>query len=130
MVFVFYQFNASPLNFNPKANEAVISSKYYEEFKALEKQHIDIETQKKTLLLDGIQDSERAIIIALNEQDKILKNQAKTIIKKVAKVSGEKIEENDKDYVFIHFIVNNLPKGIIGLLLAVILAAAMSSTAS
>ena len=130
MVFVFYQFNASPLNFNPKANEAVISSKYYEEFKALEKQHIAIETQKKTLLLDGIQDSERAIIIALNEQDKILKNQAKTIIKKVAKVSGEKIEENDKDYVFIHFIVNNLPKGIIGLLLAVILAAAMSSTAS
>ena len=130
MVFVFYQFNASPLNFNPKANEAVISSKYYEEFKALEKQHIAIETQKKTLLLDGIQHSERAIIIALNEQDKILKNQAKTIIKKVAKVSGEKIEENDKDYVFIHFIVNNLPKGIIGLLLAVILAAAMSSTAS
>ena len=130
MVFVFYQFNASPLNFNPKANEAVISSKYYEEFKALEKQHTDIETQKKTLLLDGIQDSERAIIIALNEQDKILKNQAKTIIKKVDKASDEKIEENDKDYVFIHFIVNNLPKGIIGLLLAVILAAAMSSTAS
>jgi len=130
MVFVFYQFNASPLNFNPKANEAVISSKYYEEFKALEKQHNDIETQKKTLLLDGIQDSEKAIIIALNEQDKILKNQAKTIIKKVAKASDEKIEENDKDYVFIHFIVNNLPKGIIGLLLAVILAAAMSSTAS
>ncbi len=130
MVFVFYQFNASPLNFNPKANEAVISSKYYEEFKALEKQHTDIETQKKTLLLDGIQDSERAIIIALNEQDKILKNQAKTIIKKVDKASNEKIEENDKDYVFIHFIVNNLPKGIIGLLLAVILAAAMSSTAS
>ena len=130
MVFVFYQFNASPLNFNPKANEAVISSEYYEEFKALEKQHIAIETQKKTLLLDGIQDSERAIIIALNEQDKILKNQAKSIIKKVDKISDEKIEENDKDYVFIHFIVNNLPKGIIGLLLAVILAAAMSSTAS
>ena len=130
MVFVFYQFNASPLNFNPKANEAVISSKYYEEFKALEKQHTDIETQKKTLLLDGIQDSERAIIIALNEQDKILKNQAKTIIKKVAKASDEKIEENDKDYVFIHFILNNLPRGLIGLLLAVILSAAMSSTAS
>ena len=130
MVFVFYQFNASPLNFNPKANEAVISSEYYEEFKALEKQHIAIETQKKTLLLDGIQDSERATIIALNEQDKILKNQAKSIIKKVDKISDEKIEENDKDYVFIHFIVNNLPKGIIGLLLAVILAAAMSSTAS
>ena len=39
-------------------------------------------------------------------------------------------ESNDKDYVFIHFILNNLPRGLIGLLLAVILSAAMSSTAS
>ena len=46
MVFVFYQFNASPLNFNPKANEAVISSAYYDEYKGLEKQHLDIENQK------------------------------------------------------------------------------------
>jgi len=130
MVFVFYQFNASPLNFNPKANEAVISSKYYDEFKALEKQHISLETQKKTLLLDGIQENERGLIIELNNKDRSLKQQAKNIIKKVAENSDKKIEENDKDYVFIHFIVNNLPKGIIGLLLAVILAAAMSSTAS
>ena len=41
-----------------------------------------------------------------------------------------KVESNDKDYVFIHFILNNLPRGLIGLLLAVILSAAMSSTAS
>ena len=41
-----------------------------------------------------------------------------------------KVETNDKDYVFIHFILHNLPKGLIGLLLAVILSAAMSSTAS
>ena len=108
MVFVFYQFNASPLNFNPKANEAIISSSYYEEFKELEEQHIVIENKKKTLLLDGLQDSDRDKIIALNEKDKILKNQAKNIIKKVDAISDEKIEENDKDYVFIHFIVNNL----------------------
>lgn len=130
MVFVFYQFNASPLNFNPKANEAVISSKYYDEFKELEKQHISIETQKKTLLLDGIQENERGLIIELNNKDRSLKQQAKNIIKKVAENSDKKIEENDKDYVFIHFILNNLPRGLIGLLLAVILSAAMSSTAS
>ena len=40
------------------------------------------------------------------------------------------VETNDKDYVFIHFILNFLPRGLIGLLLAVILSAAMSSTAS
>ena len=130
MVFVFYQFNASPLNFNPKANEAVISSVYYDEYKELEKQHIEIENQKKILLLDGVQENEKDLIIAFNKKDRALKVKAKEIIEKVAATSGDKIQANDKDYVFIHFIVNNLPKGIIGLLLAVILAAAMSSTAS
>ena len=130
MVFVFYQFNASPLNFNPKANEAVISSVYYDEYKELEKQHIEIENQKKILLLDGVQENEKDLIIAFNKKDRALKVKAKEIIEKVATTSGDKIQANDKDYVFIHFIVNNLPKGIIGLLLAVILAAAMSSTAS
>ena len=130
MVFVFYQFNASPLNFNPKANEAVISSVYYDEYKELEKQHIEIENQKKILLLDGVQENEKDLIIAFNKKDRALKVKAKEIIEKVAATSDDKIQANDKDYVFIHFIVNNLPKGIIGLLLAVILAAAMSSTAS
>ena len=130
MVFVFYQFNASPLNFNPKANEAVISSVYYDEYKELEKQHIEIENQKKILLLDGVQENEKNLIIAFNKKDRALKVKAKEIIEKVAATSDDKIQANDKDYVFIHFIVNNLPKGIIGLLLAVILAAAMSSTAS
>ena len=130
MVFVFYQFNASPLSFNPKANEAVISSVYYDEYKELEKQHIEIENQKKILLLDGVQENEKDLIIAFNKKDRALKVKAKEIIEKVATTSGDKIQANDKDYVFIHFIVNNLPKGIIGLLLAVILAAAMSSTAS
>ena len=46
------------------------------------------------------------------------------------KQADASLEPNDKDYVFIHFILHNLPKGLIGLLLAVILSAAMSSTAS
>jgi len=46
------------------------------------------------------------------------------------KSEDPKIEVLDKDYVFLHYILNNLPKGIIGLLIAVIICAAMSSTAS
>lgn len=126
MVFVFYQFNTSPLNFNPKVNEAIINSEYAAEYKALETQHIQIEEQKRTILLDGVQDHERELIKELNTKDSALKVKAKEIISR----ADESIQTNDKDYVFIHFILNNLPHGIIGLLLAVILAAAMSSTAS
>ncbi|MCF6280003.1 MAG: sodium:solute symporter [Flavobacteriaceae bacterium] len=130
MVFVFYQFNASPLNFNPNANKAVANSKYVVEYQQLQDEHIEIENAKKIIFIDGFQKGEKAQILSLNARDLVLKEKAKEIIKKIDDSSIEKIESNDKDYVFIHFILNNLPRGIIGLLLAVILSAAMSSTAS
>jgi SSS family solute:Na+ symporter len=126
MVFVFYQFNASPLNFNPTVNDAIASSEYVEEYRQLETEHIAIENTKKAIFADGFQLIEKEQIQALNERDLELKVASKAIVEKV----DAAIEANDKDYVFIHFILNNLPRGLIGLLLAVILSAAMSSTAS
>ena len=130
MVFVFYQFNTSPLNFNPKVKDEVANSIYAEQYKSLETEHIEIENKKKILLADGFQDNERTQIQALNKRDLELKESARVIIDKIDETAIEKLESNDKDYVFIHFILNNLPRGLIGLLLAVILSAAMSSTAS
>ena len=65
-------------------------------------------------------------MVALSLKEKDLREKAKVVI---SKVDG-KTETNDKDYVFIYFILNYLPNGLLGLLLAVILSAAMSSTAS
>ncbi|MDG1039197.1 MAG: sodium:solute symporter [Polaribacter sp.] len=130
MVFVFYQFNTSPLNFNPTANDAIANSKFLAEYRALEDKHVIIENDKRLLFSDGFQFEEKERILELNAKDLALKAAAKKIIKKVDEKSIDKIESNDKDYVFIHFILNNLPRGLIGLLLAVILSAAMSSTAS
>lgn len=130
MVFVFYQFNTSPLNFNPKVKDAVANSSYTTQYKALQEEHISIENKKKLVLVDGFQQSEKELIQSLNEKDLEIKKAAKAIIDKIDETSIEKIESNDKDYVFIHFILYNLPRGLIGLLLAVILSAAMSSTAS
>lgn len=128
MVFVFYQFNPAPLNFNPKAGEAIANSNLetIEKYVELDEQHRFIEGRKKALIFEGLTPENVAQIQEFNEQDKVLKETAKTIISKADPL----VETNDKDYVFIHFILNNLPKGLIGLLLAVILSAAMSSTAS
>lgn len=126
MVFVFYQFNASPLHFNPKAKEAVINSEFAAEYQQLETQHQQIEKDKLALLLDETDFDKSAQLQALENQDKEVRAKAKTIISK----ADSAVEVNDKDYVFLHFILNNLPRGLIGLLLAVILSAAMSSTAS
>lgn len=133
MVFVFYQFNYSPINFNPAAEEAVLESVYADEFKGLEARLRLIQNQKKVLAneFSEVNSTEKSNVLQtelklLNVKENQLRNNARLIISQV----DEKIETNDKDYVFIHFILNNLPKGLVGLLLAVILSAAMSSTAS
>lgn len=137
MVFVFYQFNASPLNFNPAADIVVKNSIYSDEYKSLENKHLEIEEQKYLanlnygISLEGENNTlqlEKSVkeIQALNLLELKNREQAKEIIKK----ADNSVETNDKDYVFIHFILHNLPRGLIGLLLAVILSAAMSSTAS
>jgi len=131
MVFVFYQFNTAPLNFNPKAAEAIQNSQYAQSYADLKEQHKLVEEDKKMLLIDGLQESEKVQLKELNAKDIALKEEGRKIIDKLNEQKDfKKIESNDKDYVFIHFILNNLPKGLIGLLLAVILSAAMSSTAS
>ena len=68
----------------------------------------------------------RQELVALSSKENDLRDEARELISK----ADSKSETNDKDYVFIHFILHYLPKGLIGLLLAVILSAAMSSTAS
>ena len=64
--------------------------------------------------------------IKLEKKNKEQRKKVKELILK----NNINASTNDRDYVFITFIINHLPKGIIGLLLAVIFAAAMSSTAS
>ena len=133
MVFVFYQFNSSPLNFNPQAEKIALESKY-------EKPYIDLKykleenfNERNLVINDFIENktiSFKDKIDLLNIEEKDIRDKAKLIIQKAAKEKNIKIESNDKDYVFINFILENLPKGLVGLLLAVILSAAMSSTSS
>ena len=130
MVFVFYQFNASPLNFNPAATKIVQNSEYAEAYKVLENKHKEIEVLKSDANLKyGNNLNDKALLSEIqyiNSLEIENREQAKELINKADATA----ETNDKDYVFIHFILNNLPRGLIGLLLAVILSAAMSSTAS
>jgi len=136
MVFVFYQFNSAPLHFNPMAEMTVKNSSYKTAYESIEKELHEVQKLEKKAALtyarnpekDSYQDNgiSKSWITTYKEQDLALRAKAKEIIIKAAPEE----EVNDKDYVFIHFILNNLPNGLIGLLLAVILSAAMSSTAS
>ena len=133
MVFIFYQFNPSPLNFNPQAEITISNSEKANDYSKLEQSLEEVYYLKSKAtndFLDNNNANNLAEIKSLNEREKIIRDKAKEIIKEVSNNSLNRIESNDKDYVFISFILNNLPKGLIGLLIAVILSAAMSSTAS
>ena len=133
MVFVFYQFNQAPLNFNPVGTEVVLNSEYADEYKTLQNEHQQIFEDKQNQIKSFINSenySDSNKLILADEANEKLREESRLLIDKAAVNQNIKVESNDKDYVFIHFILNNLPRGLIGLLLAVILSAAMSSTAS
>jgi len=136
MVFVFYQYNPSPLNFNPSATQAVMDSPYANDYRLLQEGQIALEAEKRIAQnkfssaleikeYSAVEEAKKQII-HINQKDSTNRVAAKSLIRQASDV----VETNDKDYVFIHFILNNLPTGLVGLLLAVILSAAMSSTAS
>lgn len=132
MVFVFYQFNPSPLNFNPVATESVMNSDYAAEYQSIENKLDQNFESKKNLISefalshDSNKSELKNRIISADQTDRELRNQAQEVIKQ----ADSSVETNDKDYVFIHFVLHHLPRGIIGLILAMALSAAMSSTAS
>jgi len=132
MVFVFYQFNSSPINFNPQSINTINNSTYEKDYNTLQNELNNIFNEKQSKInqyLSGNYDAKYGLS-ELELKEKELRLEAKTLIALASKEKKIKVETNDKDYVFITFILENLPKGLIGLLLAVILSAAMSSTSS
>lgn len=133
MVFVFYQFNQSPINFNPAAEELILNSEYANAYQDLEQEQLAIFNTKQEVIKKYVDTGNPMLtdeIALANQADIANREAAKLLIQEAADSKIVRVETNDKDYVFIHFILNNLPRGLIGLLLAVILSAAMSSTAS
>jgi Na+/proline symporter len=136
LVFVFFQFNQAPVFFNTSVNDQINQSEFKDEFAEVNAEYTVLFEEKQAAQLNYIEakrsDNPQAMaalersISSLNQQEDKLRNRAKDIVTKV----NEDFETNDKDYVFIHFILNYLPAGLVGLLLAVIISAAMSSTAS
>lgn len=136
LVFVFFMFNKPPVHFNESNLAALENSSYQTEYQALEKQHDDIFELKKqeTLNLVEALDADNQTVaraskkslMSLHSRDTALRHQVNALIKK----QNPSAKIKDTDYVFVTFIVRYLPMGLVGLLLAVIFSAAMSSTSA
>ena len=133
MVFVFFQFNDTPINFNPQVTN-YLEEVQNEDYLIEKEKFISLRQEKKDLQLKYIQNNDPLNAYPTDKKIAELHTQEREIRQKVKAITNEiapqSVETNDLDYIFIFFILNYLPKGLIGLLLAVILSAAMSSTAS
>ncbi|MCW9094904.1 MAG: sodium:solute symporter [Ignavibacteriaceae bacterium] len=136
MVFVFYQFVTPPLFFNPVEEAKVKSGQYRTEYESVEKDFQQLHTNKQSeikKLISSIDNgNENQIekhtenVVESQKKANELRLQAAEIIKK----SDPSADTNDTNYIFISFVINFLPVGFIGLLIAAILSASMSSTSA
>ena len=132
MVYVFFQFTPQPINFNPEVINTVENSYYRDSLEQINIPYRVLQEKKKELYLTSLVDQTADLTHQTVEINRINDSMAHLEEKMVdwSREIDPKTETNDKDFVFLHFILTYLPHGLIGLLIAVMLAAAMSSSAA
>ncbi len=136
MVFIFYQFEKPPILFNRPAYELGLAGPAHDELVRLEKVHETTFTQKQAALrgllcaMSGTNsDAVRSAQADVNRFDAEMRN-TRDLVKKQLIRTNAKAETKDSDFVFITFVLDHLPRGLVGLLFAVIICAAMSAAAA
>lgn len=131
MVYVFYQFHPSPVFFNSQVQHEMEASTQADQFQQLQA-YWNAEQMKRqelyaNMLVENQTTNLQSAELAESLQNETrIREETKTLIRQTL----PEAESNDRDYVFIRFILDFLPTGIIGLLISAILCASMSSTAS
>lgn len=136
LVCVFYQFAPEPMLFNQPALHAAARNGESSRLAALEQEFTALHEQKRQWLQDWLTAKSaghsetaltaRAQVQAFYQRSESLRTEAKEAVKAATGTA----KGQDADYVFITFILQYLPHGVIGLLVAAFFAAALSSKAA
>lgn len=136
MVFVYYQYNQPPVFFNETVKEEVLTTQYADEFRSMEGEYAGKFQEKRIAvaqLNEAVNSGDENAINAAKTRVNQLQDESEAIRDKTKELIAEAVpnaETNDKDYIFMNFVMSTMPIGIVGLLFAVIFSAAMSSTSS
>ena len=136
LVFAFYQYHTPPMFFNKVEVNVIESSAYKNDYKALELNYEKEQVHKRKLVADLVdaehKKDEEGIFFAgkelalANTRSEAIRKDAIALMKK----NNPKADLNDTNYVFLSFVIQYLPTGLVGLLIAIIFLASMGSTAS
>jgi Na+/proline symporter len=131
LVFVFFQFHRPPVFWNGPELAVVRTSDKAPSLAELESKHAALFDEKRVLIDSWLASPQarepvEAQLRAVEAKAKAVRDDTRKLVKSVSPRANVK----DADYVFLTFVMQNFPPGLVGLLLAVILSAAMSATAS
>jgi len=136
LIFAYYQFNPAPLFFNQVPVEQVRQTAFRDSIGRLEQRHLLLQEKKRTVAASlpaamnaNAYDRSKKIVDELRSlqgEEEGIRNEVKGVIR----TSGVKSEASDTNYVFLRFVMDHLPAGLVGLLIAVIFLAAWGSIAA
>jgi len=130
LVFSFFQFNSHPVSFNARQMDMLNNSEIRQSASALEQQHMLVQEKKQALVRQWVDNKEDQSLIdqigAHIQEEKTIQDSVKALVKQVDALA----ETNDTNYIFLRFVIDYLPVGAVGLLIAVIFLAAWGSIAA
>ncbi len=136
LVFVFYLFIQPPIFHNATLKKQAMETAQADSIRLLEGKYNTLYAEKRKAvdqLVEGIQSDNQALKESSKQKYTALKTEEDQLRKAVKATIAEAVpaaKTQDRDYIFLNFVLSYLPHGIIGLLLAVMFSAAMSSMAS
>ena len=130
LVFTFYLFTNHPATFNTHQSEVLNHSQYKGVADALNMQLDSVQDSKRVVIRQWLTDKNNEALIndihAHLQQEKVIQDSVKTLVTKIDPLA----ETNDTNYIFLRFVIDYLPAGLVGLLIAVIFLAAWGSIAA
>jgi SSS family solute:Na+ symporter len=136
LLFAYYSFFKAPAFFNKTQEAVVLKSSYANEYKEASNYFDQLQEQKKTVALaltnarkinqDAAVDVARTELQEIETKGKATREEMKNLIKK----ADPNADTNDTNYIFLRFVGDVLPTGLVGLIIAIIFLAAWSSIAA
>ncbi len=136
LVFTFYQFNDAPVFFNQNEIKKIENSPLRDSFHIVNDQYTALGKQKQVLvqqLGNALKTDDKVMIEQQSAQLRGMQHESDSLRKKVKAWIGSdqvKGDNNDTNYVFLRFVVDHLPEGLVGLLIAIIFLASWGSIAA
>lgn len=135
LIFSFYQFHKAPAYFNLAEERNVKTSRYAGEYAAAEKQYAQLQDEKNGTLIDlaaAIKVKDENAINQYREElqlHEVAAKRQRDTVKAIIKKANPGSDANDTNYIFLRFVGDTLPNGLVGLVIAIIFLAAWGSIA-